>query len=134
MGCAVTVVAMHSYGGEEREQHDNVEVIRLPCISALGGRCPTPKHDAAYRQAIEHLTGTAPDHVVVNARFHPLSRENLKFARKRGITPVLVEHGSAHLSMGSPRKRCGGSRQHAMTLLDKRQQPMCYAVSKKASA
>ena len=102
MGCKVTVAAMHSHGGEKREQHGNVEVVRLPCISALGGRYPVPKHDKAYRQAMEHLTNTAPDYVVVNMRFYPLSLEGLKFARKQGITPVLVEHGSAHLSMGSP--------------------------------
>ncbi|WP_461546498.1 glycosyltransferase family 4 protein [Senegalimassilia anaerobia] len=135
MGCKVTVAAMHSHGGEKREQHGNVEVVRLPCISALGGRYPVPKHDKAYRQAMEHLTNTAPDYVVVNTRFYPLSLEGLKFARKQGITPVLVEHGSAHLSMGSPTVNIAVEAvEHALTLLDKRQHPAYYAVSKKASA
>lgn len=134
MGCSVTVVTTHSHGGEALERHGNVEVIRLPCISALGGRYPVPKHDKAYRRSMERLTNTAPDYVVVNTRFYPLSLEGLKFARKQGITPVLVEHGSAHLSMGNPAVNAAiEAVEHAMTLLDKRQQPVCYAVSKKAS-
>ena len=68
MGCAAAVVTTHSHGGEEREQHGNAETIRLTCISALGGRYPMPKHDAAYCQAMERLTGTAPDYIVVNTR------------------------------------------------------------------
>lgn len=133
--CSVTVVTMHSHGGEKCEQHGNVEVVRLPCISALGGRYPVPKHDKVYRQAMERLTNTAPDYVVVNTRFYPLSLEGLKFARKQGIAPVLVEHGSAHLTMGSPTVNIAVEAvEHALTLLDKRQRPAYYAVSKKASA
>ena len=94
-----------------------------------------PKHDKAYRQAMERLTNTAPDYVVVNTRFYLLSLEGLKFARKQGIAPVLVEHGSAHLSMGSPTVNIAVEAvEHALTLLDKRQRPAYYAVSKKASA
>lgn len=135
MSCRVVVVTMNTHGAAASEQHGSVEVVRLPCHSVLGGRYPVPKHNAAYRQATERLIAAAPDHVVVNTRFYPLSLEGLKFARRLGVTPVLVEHGSAHLSMGStPVNAVVEAVEHAVTALDVRQRPVCYAVSKKASA
>ena len=135
MGCRVVVVTMNTHGAAASEQHGSVEVVRLPCHSVLGGRYPVPNHNAAYRQATEHLIAATPDYVVVNTRFYPLSLEGLKFARRLGVAPVLVEHGSAHLSMGSaPVNAVVEAVEHAMTALDARQRPVCYAVSKKASA
>lgn len=135
IGCRVVVVTMNTHGAAADEQHGSVEVVRLPCHSVLGGRYPVSNHNAAYRQATERLIAAAPDHVVVNTRFYPLSLEGLKFARRLGVTPVLVEHGSAHLSMGSaPVNAVVEAVEHAMTALDVRQRPVCYAVSKKASA
>ena len=40
--------------------------------------------------------------VIVNTRFYPHSLAGLAFARNRGIAPVLIEHGSAHLTLGNP--------------------------------
>lgn len=135
MGCRIVVVTMNTHGAAASEQHGSVEVVRLPCHSVLGGRYPAPNHNAAYRQATERLIAAAPDYVVVNTRFYPLSLEGLKFARRLGVAPVLVEHGSAHLSMGSaPVNTVVEAVEHAMTALDARQRPVCYAVSKKASA
>ena len=135
MGCRVTVVTMNTHDAATSEVQGNFEVVRLPCHSMLGGRYPVPKHNKAYRRAMERLAKKLLDYVVVNTRFYPLSLEGLKFARQHGIAPVLIEHGSAHLSMGSAAiNYVVESVEHTMTVLDKRQQPVCYAVSKKASA
>lgn len=135
MGCRVTVVTMNTHSAAPSEVQGNIEIVRLPCHSMLGGRYPVSKHNKAYRRTMERLAKKPLDYVVVNTRFYPLSLEGLKFARQRGITPVLIEHGSAHLSMGSTAiNYVVESVEHTMTVLDKRQQPVCYAVSKKASA
>lgn len=135
MGCRVVVVTMNTHGAAASEQHGGVEVVRLPCHNVLDGRYPVPKRNAAYRQAMARLAAAAPNYMVVNTRFYPLSLEGLKFARKLGVAPVLVEHGSAHLSMGSPAVNAVVETvEHAMTAIDARQRPACYAVSKKASA
>lgn len=134
MGCHITVVTMDTHSAAPNEAQGNVEIVRLPCHSILGGRYPVPKHNKAYHRAMERLAKKPLDYVVVNTRFYPLSLEGLKFARQHDITPVLIEHGSAHLSMGSAAiNYVVESVEHAMTVLDKRQQPVCYAVSKKAS-
>ncbi len=114
---------------------NGVEVLRLPCKNALGGRYPLPRHNDVYRRAMTWLAAQGPDYVVVNTRFYPLSCEGLAFARRLGITPVLVEHGSAHLSMGGAAvSRAVELVEHAMTVRAKRYRPACFAVSKKASA
>lgn len=118
-----------------RQDATGVEVVRLPCRGALGGRYPLPHHDDAYRRAMTWLAAQGPDYVVVNTRFYPLSCEGLAFARRLGITPVLVEHGSAHLSMGGAAvSKAVEAVEHAMTVRAKRYRPVCFAVSKKASA
>ena len=110
-GCKVTIATMNTHNAKSHERNGNVEIIRLPALNVLGGRYPLPKRNADYRAAMERLIESCPNYVVVNTRFYPLSLTGLSFARKLGIAPV-----------------------HAMTILDKLQNPTCYAVSKKASA
>ncbi|WP_294359892.1 glycosyltransferase family 4 protein [uncultured Senegalimassilia sp.] len=134
-GCKVTIVTMNTHNAKSHERDDNVEIVRLPALNVLGGRYPLPKHNAEYRAAMERLIKSCPNYVVVNTRFYPLSLTGLSFARKLGIAPVLVEHGSAHLAMGGRiTNAIVEAVEHAMTTLDKLQRPTCYAVSKKASA
>lgn len=134
-GCKVTIATMNTHNAKSHERNGNVEIIRLPALNVLGGRYPLPKRNADYRAAMERLIESCPNYVVVNTRFYPLSLTGLSFARKLGITPVLIEHGSAHLAMGGRATNATVEAvEHVMTALDKLQHPTCYAVSKKASA
>ena len=134
-GCKVTIATMNTHNAKSHERDGNVEIIRLPALNVLGGRYPLPKRNAEYRAAMERLIESYPNYVVVNTRFYPLSLTGLSFARKLGIAPVLIEHGSAHLAMGGRATNAiVEAVEHAMTTLDKLQHPTCYAVSKKASA
>lgn len=117
-----------------RVDDTGVEVVRLPCANALGGRYPLPRRNTAYRRAMTWLAAQGPSFVVVNTRFYPLSLAGLAFARRCGIAPVLVEHGSAHLAMGGAAvSKAVEVVEHLMTIRAKRYRPVCYAVSKKAS-
>ncbi len=142
LGWRPIVVAMDTHGagsnvasGDAKAGAAGIEVLRLPCRNALGGRYPMPRHGSDYTRAMEWLAAQEPRYVVVNTRFYPLSTEGLAFARKLGIAPVLVEHGSAHLTMGGAAVNAAvESVEHAMTARAKRYDPACYAVSTKASA
>lgn len=117
-----------------RVDDTGVEVVRLPCANALGGRYPLPRRNTACRRAMTWLAAQGPSFVVVNTRFYPLSLAGLAFARRCGIAPVLVEHGSAHLAMGGAAvSKAVEAVEHLMTIRAKRYRPVCYAVSKKAS-
>lgn len=133
-GHRITIVTMNTHYADSFERHGNVDVIRLPAFNALNGRYPLERRNANYRIALNRLTLTRPDYVLVNTRFYPLSITGLSFSRKLGITPILIEHGSAHLTMGNPAANAAiEATEHILTAVGKRYHPACYAVSKKAS-
>ena len=72
--------------------------------------------------------------MVVNSRFYPLSIMALRFAREKGIAPILIEHGSAHLTLGNRYVDIAVRKvEHHLTEKGKRFDPVYYAVSRKAS-
>lgn len=79
-----------------------VEVVRLPCKPLLGGRYPVPRKNAEFRALWRWLESQRINYVVVNTRFYLLSQMGMELAQSKGIQPVVIEHGSAHLTMGSP--------------------------------
>lgn len=118
----------------EVDQH-GVEVLRLPCHGAFSERYPIAKRTARAEELWSKLDDKRIDYVVANARFYPHSLAGVRFARKRGIAPIVIEHGSAHLTLGSsPLDMAVGAVEHVMTALVERSEPRFYAVSKAASA
>ena len=110
---------------------NGVEVLRLPCRPLLGGRYPVP---AAARGQWGWLESQQIDYIEVHTRFYPLSEQALAFAERKGIVPVLLEHGSAHLTMGNALMDKGVQAvEHFMTRRCLRHPAAFYAVSKKAS-
>ena len=93
-GHRVIVVTNNTDNALEQESAKGIEIVRLPCSPLLNGRFPLSKKYASSDALWKWLDSQAVDHVVVNTRFYPLSILGLKFARKKGIEPVLIEHGS----------------------------------------
>lgn len=86
----------------EREvQADGVEVFRLPCTPLLKGRLPLPRRNADHARLLGEVAALGPTRVVVNARFYGHSLDGARFAAKLGVAAIVVEHGSAHLSLGN---------------------------------
>ena len=134
-GRRVVAVTMALGANPGLTDESGVEVLRLPCRPLLGGRYPVPHRDASYRAGWRWLAEQAICGVVVNTRFYLLSHDGLRFAHERHVRPVLIEHGSAHLTMGSPILDAGVRLvEHALTARCKRFPADCYAVSRKASA
>lgn len=78
-----------------------VKVLRLPCFPLVDGRLPIAKHGSEYRGLWNWLEAQELDGVLVNARFYPHSLAGMKFARKKGLRPVVLDHGSAYLSFSN---------------------------------
>ena len=133
-GHRVVIITEDAFNKPTHEVDDNgVELVRLPARSALGGRYPLPAKGNERQQLIERFAGLA-DYVVVNARFYPLSLQGLAFASSRGIRPILIEHGSAHLTLGSPLLDPAVEIiEHAMARKTRAYQPAYYGVSEEAT-
>ena len=133
-GLRVIVVACNTHGQPSREEElDGIEVLRLPCLPLLNTRFPLPFLARASKEW-KWLCAQRIDYVVVNSRFYPLSIMALRFAREKGIAPILIEHGSAHLTLGNRYVDIAVRKvEHHLTEKGKRFDPAYYAVSRKAS-
>lgn len=131
------VIVVTSMLGDEpaREVNaDGVEVVRLPATVLLKGRLPISRRNADYRRLWGYLSSVRADYVLVNTRFYRHSLEGLRYARDKGITPILIEHGSAHLTLGNAVfDRALALYEHAITGLVKRGRPLFYGVSEKSN-
>lgn len=131
----VIVATLNSQELAARESSDGIDVVRFPCRAFLGGRYPVSRRNAEYRELRSWLQSQTIDYVIVNTRFYLHSYAGLSFSRSKGIAPVLIEHGSAHLTMGNPLIDKGVECvEHLVTAAGKRFNASYYAVSKKASA
>ena len=133
-GLRVIVVACNTHGQRSHEEEPSgVEVLRLPCLPLLNTRFPLPFLARASKEW-KWLCAQRIDYVVVNSRFYPLSIMALRFAREKGIAPILIEHGSAHLTLGNRYVDIAVRKvEHHLTEKGKRFDPVYYAVSRKAS-
>lgn len=76
-------------------------VVRLPSHALIGGRLPLRKQDASYRSLMASLEERGFDRVIVNCRFYPHSIEGISLAHRLGAKVILIEHGSAPLTLGN---------------------------------
>lgn len=112
---------------------EGIEVYYLPCFPLMGGRLPIPKKNGAYRDLFRKMASVQYDAVVINTRFYFHSLIGARFAKKHGIPSITIEHGSAHLQMGTPllNALCGWY-EHFVTAILKRYCKTYYGVSKEA--
>ncbi len=80
---------------------DGVELYRVPAASPLGPRLPIARMNKYAREIYDQLEGIGIDRVVINTRFYKLSIHGLKFARRINAPALVIDHGSAYLTMGN---------------------------------
>jgi len=134
LGHRIIVITMNTNDAPVRENARGVEIVRLPALPFLGGRYPIQKQCAESEAQWEWLREQDIDAVVINTRFYQLSSLGAAFAKIKGITPLLIEHGSAHLTFGNALADIPlHAIEHAATSKLKHYKPDCYGVSFKAS-
>jgi len=130
-GNEVLIVTMRIDNSPEYEkQEDDVEVLRLPCYPLMSGRLPWTRHSAAYRALFKQALAWKADRVLVNTRFYPHSVEGLKYAHKLDAPAVLLDHGSAYLTVGtSGVDKILAAFEHAITAIGKLYRPTFAGIS-----
>lgn len=102
-GNEVLVVTNDTNGlGAGFTDEDGVGVLRLPCFPFFAGRFPVPKINSVSHKLWKGIERQQFDGVLVNARFYIHSLDGIRFAKSLGITPVVLDHGSAFLSFSNP--------------------------------
>lgn len=115
-GNAVTVVTSNTESVLEYEETEGIRVYRFPVFNFMKGRYPVLICNRRFRQMHKALKKKKFDFVIVNTRFYIHSLYGQWFAWKRHIRNITIDHGSSHLSMGSPVLDFMGSvYEHAIT-------------------
>ena len=133
-GNEVTVVTSRIGSSSLREEiGEYARVVRLPSWSLLDGRLPLPRRSGCFATLMEELEFWEPDYVIVNTRFYGLSIAGLDFAKRMGVIPVLIEHGSAYITLGNDAvDKILHAYERWMTWRVKRFDPQFYGVSAKS--
>ena len=133
-GLRVTVVTNGIDETGITEDSDGVEVFRMPAKDPTG-RMPLLDRGVAAKQLWSILEDRAFDAYVVNTRFYPLSLRMLSLAHRKGVQPILIEHGSAYLTLGNPALDLGiRGYEDAIGAKIRTCDPACYGVSREAGA
>lgn len=134
-GNRVTVITKRIDDSPEREQReDGISVIRLPTVSLVNDRLPLSKRNARHRKLLSAAATSGIDRVLVNNRFYPHSIDGLKFAQSLGLPTVMLDHGTAYLTLGNAViDLVIKSYEHAITAKTKRFNPTYAGISKKSA-
>lgn len=101
-GNRVVVVTTNLFDSPSDEvESDGVRVIRLPSYRLMRGRLPIPKRNTEYKTLLAELKQLPVSGVLVNTRFYGHSLEGMKFAHDLGIRPIVLDHGTAYLTIGN---------------------------------
>lgn len=134
IGHTVTVVASNTTNSKSREDMDNISVYRLDCYNFIDGRYPIFKRNKQYKETISTLNQFNFDLVVVNARFYFHSILGAKYAYKRKIPCITIDHGTSHLTVHNRiLDFVGGYYEHFITHILKKYCSNFYGVSKASS-
>lgn len=127
----VTVVTNNIFDLSDTEIIDDIRVIRLPCINLLNGRFPVPKVNRLFRSLMHVLKNEHFDFVIVQTRFYPHSVIAARFAKKKNIPCIVIEHGTSHLSIDNRFwDKVGQIYEHVETAILKLYCKNYYGVSK----
>lgn len=130
----IIVTNNHASLPSRSNSQENLIIYRLPCFPLLNARLPWPKKNAEFRRIIADLENEQIDHICINTRFYPHSLIGAKLSQKKGLTPVVIEHGSDYLTLGNALLDMIIKRyEHYMTNRLKRFKPAFYAVSQRGS-
>lgn len=136
LGNKVLVVTNDTEGlGAGITYEEGVEVVRLPCFPLISGRFPLAKHSSSYRVLLKDLNERHLDGVLINARFYFHSLLGMRIARRHGLRPVVLDHGSAGLSFSNPiLDPIVRLYERSLTAIGKaKYDPAYYGISKKSS-
>lgn len=98
-GHEVTIVTSNVSELQDFEEVEGIKIYRMPCFNLMGGRYPVVKYNKKFREINKKLKSQEFDFAIINARFYFHSIYAARFAKKKGIESIVIDHGSSHLTV-----------------------------------
>ena len=130
-GYAVTIITSKAKDLPDYEDHENLEIFRLPTWQLMNGRFPITYPSIKRHRLLKQIKQRKFTAMLVNVRFYFLSLLAVKLSKKWRCPCVLLDHGSGHLTMqGKLATQFGEWFEHWITKREIRFSPRFAAVSK----
>ncbi|MGT2832075.1 glycosyltransferase family 4 protein [Streptococcus halotolerans] len=97
----IVVVSKHDDKLASIEENDAIKIYRLPSYSLFKMRYPILNHNSEFKKLMVELENESVDHVICNTRFQLTTTLGVRFANKKGISPLIIDHGSSHFTVGN---------------------------------
>ncbi|MDG3142208.1 glycosyltransferase family 4 protein [Streptococcus suis] len=131
----IIVVSQHDDALPTIEEEDSVTIYRLPSYSLFKRRYPILHRNQAFEDIMARLENESIDAVICNTRFQLTTAIGVRFAKRRGIEPMIIDHGSSHFTVGNKvLDFFGAIYEHLLTAYLKRYCRHFYAVSYRSLA
>lgn len=100
-GYEITIVTSQVKELPWLEHQKNISICRFPCFPLMRGRFPVFKKNKQFYQIENWLKKQNFDLVIVNTRFYVESLYGVKFAEKKNVRGIVIEHGTSHLTFNN---------------------------------
>lgn len=131
MGNQVTIVTNNTTKSSTVEENEGIKIYRFSCFAPINGRFPIPKVNKTFKEISNYLRQQDFDVIIINARFYIHSLYAARFAKKRGIPCLCIDHGTSHLSVHNKiLDSIGGVYEHVHTWILKQYCKNYYGVSR----
>ena len=100
-GHKAIIITSNVYNLASYEVLEDIVVYRLPCYNLLKGRFPVVKINREFFNLVRQIKKEKIQNMIVNTRFYLLSYLWIFLSKKWKISNLLLEHGTAHLTIGS---------------------------------
>ncbi|MEQ9764772.1 glycosyltransferase family 4 protein [Streptococcus sp. ZJ151] len=97
----IIVASKHDESLPSIEENDAIKIYRLPSYSLFKMRYPILNHNSEFKKLMMELENESVDHIICNTRFQLTTTLGVRFAKRRGISPVIIDHGSSHFTVGN---------------------------------
>lgn len=128
------IIVTSNHDNLKSVEKDKYHIFRLPLYSLFHKRYPIPKKNREYKEIMNKLDNEKIDVIICNTRFHLTSLIGSKFAKKKNLPVLVIEHGSNHFTVNNKILDYFGSiYEHMLTNYLKKFVHIFYGVSERCN-
>lgn len=98
-GNEVTIVTLNDKKTTESKMEDGIQIIELPGIQSFNGRLPLMRLNRTFRMFDKDIKRYDFDLVIVQTRYYPLSVYGARYAKRKSIPCILLDHSTNHINI-----------------------------------
>lgn len=95
------IIVTSNHGNLPFVEDGDVKIYRLPIYALFKKRYPILRKNRQCKKLLKEIMAEEIDLIILQARFYLISYLASRIAKRKQIPSLLIEHGSAHFSVGN---------------------------------